>query len=258
MNNIKNKTPWSPQEIKILEAYYPEFGRERCHELLPHRTLNSIALKAQKLGILRDKYWTKEEEDILIHNYPIKGNYFCQSLLPGRSYNSINLKASRMGIKGDSRIKSHEEYETQLFYIQSDAYPIEPYIKAITPIKHTCIKDHVWLVAPTDVLKGRGCPTCAQKGFDPNKPAILYYISIHHENEILYKIGITNRSVLERFSLDKDKDIRVIFEEYFEKGLDAKSKEKLILDKYKSFKYKGPPILKSLGNSELFSQNIFP
>ena len=105
-------------------------------------------------------------------------------------------------------------------------------------------------------LKGSGCPSCAEYGFDKSKPAILYYLKITTEDsKVLYKIGITNRSVNERFNLTELKKIEILKQEEFQNGEDAWNKEKSILDKFKEFKYKGPDVLDS-GNTELFTVDI--
>lgn len=108
----------------------------------------------------------------------------------------------------------------------------------------------------SDHLSGAGCPACAKSGFDPNKPAILYYLKITTDNnQVLYKIGITNRTVNERFSLNELSKIEIIKQEEFECGQNAKNKEAEILKKYKQYKYIGPNILES-GNTELFTEDV--
>lgn len=56
---------------------------------------------------------------------------------------------------------THEEYEQRLFNIESDLYPIEPYINSRTKIKHECIKGHVISIKPNLVLNKNGCSICA-------------------------------------------------------------------------------------------------
>jgi hypothetical protein len=53
-----------------------------------------------------------------------------------------------------------------------------------------CAQGHEWVATPHDRSTGAGCPACAERGFDPSKPSILYFI----ENRSLAarKIGITN------------------------------------------------------------------
>ena len=101
-------------------------------------------------------------------------------------------------------------------------------------------------------LKGCGCPSCAEYGFNPNKPAILYYLSIN--NGQAYKIGITNRTIKERFSMNKGK-ITILFHKNFELGARALKLEQWILKRYSKYKYNGVPLLTD-GNTELFNIDI--
>jgi hypothetical protein len=101
-------------------------------------------------------------------------------------------------------------------------------------------------------LDGTGCPKCAKYGFNTSIPGILYYLKI--SNGLAYKIGITNRSVRERFPRDWEK-IDILKEWYFEDGQMAYNKEKEIISTYFQFKYEGPELLES-GNSELFIKDI--
>jgi hypothetical protein len=53
-----------------------------------------------------------------------------------------------------------------------------------------CEKGHSWTTDTNHRTQGRGCPTCAQTGFDPNQPGFLYFID--HFDLHMYQIGITN------------------------------------------------------------------
>jgi hypothetical protein len=58
-------------------------------------------------------------------------------------------------------------------------------------LRWRCIEGHEWITQPNDrVGGGKGCPTCAKAGFDPNQDGYLYFIS-HSDWEML-QIGITN------------------------------------------------------------------
>lgn len=109
---------------------------------------------------------------------------------------------------------------------------------------------------PSDHLSGKGCSSCAKNGFQPSKPAYLYYLKITTEdNRILYKIGITNRTVNERFNLTDLSKIEIIKQKLYENGQDALDWETKLKRKYKQYQYKGPDILSS-GNTELFTEDI--
>ena len=110
---------------------------------------------------------------------------------------------------------------------------------------------------PDSHLRGHGCPSCSKSGFDKNKSAILYYLKVTTEdNQELYKIGITNKSVNERFNLTDLKKIEIIKQEKFESGQEALDKETEIKRKFKEFQYKGPNVLQT-GNTELFTVDLF-
>jgi tRNA(Arg) A34 adenosine deaminase TadA len=58
-------------------------------------------------------------------------------------------------------------------------------------MKWQCGKDHKWVTNVNNrALKGRGCPSCAIHGFDPNLPSWLYFIE--HDGLGMLQIGITN------------------------------------------------------------------
>lgn len=95
----------------------------------------------------------------------------------------------------------------------------------------------------------------ATSGFDKKAPAILYFLQVEGEKgETLYKIGITNRTVKERFGSDMKK-ITILAEYHFSQGQTAADLEKEILNKFSVYKYTGNPVLKD-GNTELFHTNI--
>jgi hypothetical protein len=70
----------------------------------------------------------------------------------------------------------------------------------------------------------------------------------------LYKIGITNRSVRERFGRDFDK-IFVLMEKTFNLGIAALEEGERILKEFRLDRYIGPNILAS-GNEELFVRDV--
>ncbi len=53
-----------------------------------------------------------------------------------------------------------------------------------------CESAHTWRATVDSRMSGRGCPTCANSGFDPNEDGWLYFLK-HFEWE-LFQIGITN------------------------------------------------------------------
>ena len=104
-------------------------------------------------------------------------------------------------------------------------------------------------------ISGNGCPRCASSGFKGYLPAVLYYLQVDYLGDTAYKIGVTNRTVVERFSRNTKGHITVLKEWSYSKGSDALDRETEILQNFKIYKWQGKDLL-SDGNSELFDRNI--
>jgi hypothetical protein len=106
---------------------------------------------------------------------------------------------------------------------------------------------------PSNHLAGNTCPYCAKSSFKTDLPGILYYLAINGGEA--YKIGVTNRSVKERYSVEELSRIVILAEVHYLVGRCAYSKEQELLSKFKTEKYLGKPLLVT-GNTELFSTDI--
>jgi len=106
------------------------------------------------------------------------------------------------------------------------------------------------------VREGTGCPNCVGRGFDKTKSAYLYYLKVTTDSgKVLYKIGITNKSVNERFQLKDLQKIEIVKQKLYTSGIDALNWETKLKRLYKQYQYKGPNVLES-GNTELFTEDI--
>lgn len=146
------------------------------------------------------------------------------------------------------KVPSTEDYNNEI--LQKGIITLDEYVNSRTAINHICTEGHVWKATPSTIRHRSGCPICNRQGFDPTKPAILYYIRIGH----YYKIGITTRTVAERFRADKDKPLIVIAEIKFDCGRDARIAEQALLKQVNRVTV--PGYLKSGGNTELFLEPI--
>ena len=123
-------------------------------------------------------------------------------------------------------------------------------------VKVICTEHGVFPVSSNNHLKGRGCPLCSTEIygiFNKAIPAMLYYLSI--DGGVAYKIGITNRTVEERYDLEELVNIEIVDIKLFDVGAKAYEAEQSILTKYTADKYIGKQLLKS-GNTELFNRDI--
>jgi hypothetical protein len=136
-------------------------------------------------------------------------------------------------------------------------YSLVNYVHSKAKVQITCQTHGEFLQTPNAHLKGAGCPKCAEYGFQRTKPGVLYYLKITTADQVLYKIGITNRTVQERYQI-KDLDIAtILFTKYFESGEDCYNEEQRILKEFYEFRYIGLPVLSS-GNTEMFVKDILP
>jgi len=96
-----------------------------------------------------------------------------------------------------------------------------------------------------------------KNGFNPDKPAILYYL--YDPQEDLYKIGITNKSIEERFgkTFCSNRAIAILEQTHFENGMDAYLAEQEILESFSYARYENPSWPKEKGGrTEFFKEDI--
>lgn len=128
------------------------------------------------------------------------------------------------------------------------------YVNSSTPITMLCnTTGYVFKQAPGNHLSGKGCPCCSTSGFNGTAPAILYYLSVN--NGEAYKIGITNRTVQDRFNNGDLARIKILDVVEYPTGTDAQNEETRIKQTFNEYLYKGPNLLSS-GNTELFTIDI--
>ena len=184
-----------------------------------------------------------------------------------RGYNEVcsikcsnKLKSIRLG-----KVHDTESFIKKAIEVHGDVYD---YSKVVYTGSHNevtiiCKEHGEFQQMPYHHTNGSSCLKCSyltrykdmswSRERYKNTPAILYYIRLKKEN--LYKIGITSRSVRERFTKEEYKNIEVISEEVFQDGREAFDKEHKILQENRDKKYKGERVLKS-GNTELFTSPI--
>lgn len=115
------------------------------------------------------------------------------------------------------------------------------------------------VIVPGGNLKYGNTTSCGCKsayGFNASKHAILYYIKLSHPQggPSLYKIGVTNRTVEQRFYGEESVAGIIKIWEYH-KGADAYVREQNILKIHDAARYKGPAFLTG-GNEEIFIRDV--
>jgi hypothetical protein len=129
----------------------------------------------------------------------------------------------------------------------------------------TCEKHHTWEAIVSNVLHGSGCPSCAEYGFNTEKPAEFYYARIFQttQNPELWMIGITNRTFEERYTIKDHDKMELLYRKKFQHGKDAYVFEQTLLKNNKHLRYTSKNPLSSKGgegavSKELFTCDIFP
>lgn len=128
------------------------------------------------------------------------------------------------------------------------------YINAKEKVTVTCPEHGDFSVQANSHLQGSGCPQCSESGFKDYLPGIVYYLKVENKGKVAYKIGITNRTVKDRFKSDM-RYITVLKTWDFIKGKDARDMEREILINFKVYKWVDENLLDS-GNTELFDRDI--
>lgn len=93
------KRTWTNEDIQVLRDYYPEFGAEKCSELISGKTKRQIKDKARVLGIKSNHYkkWTKEDNERLKVAWSTCNMEDLLCSFPGRTYQEILLHANKLG-----------------------------------------------------------------------------------------------------------------------------------------------------------------
>lgn len=99
------------------------------------------------------------------------------------------------------------------------------------------------------------CPHCNVRGFNGSLPARLYVIRVKVQNSFLYKVGITNRTIRDRY-WGEGIDYEVVCEFICSDGHKAKFAESLILKKFLYLKYNGSSPFNYTGVQELFTEDV--
>jgi len=100
---------------------------------------------------------------------------------------------------------------------------------------------------------------CADYSFNPSQPASLYYLHIRTRNQDFWKIGITNRTVMERYDYVEDREKITVLWEVPMPGHAAQELEQRILKAFAHHRYTGPEKpLRGVGTSEMLTADILP
>lgn len=135
-------------------------------------------------------------------------------------------------------------------------YSLVKYENAHTGVRIVCPEHGAFVCTPSNHLYGqKGCPSCADYGFDPQSPAVLYYVAVNtDEDDTRYKIGVSNNYEKRFFGADLRR-VRLVKLWHFATGAAAAEREAELLHRHSGDRYHGPDILQT-GNTELFTHDV--
>lgn len=260
---------WTKEEEDYLIENYGKLGALECSVYL-NRTRKSVFAKGSKLGLkARGKLRTHEDylKELATLNSKftpiepyIKSDIAIRHMCPNGHEVKLAPASVVFGNAGCRTCYTSSQSKTPEQYSNSVPFEVlDEYVNSYTKLRHKCTCGFVWEALPDTINKGGKCPKCSpNKGFDPTKPAILYYVKITNRNLIYYKIGITNSSIDKRFSKDKNTGtkIELIMENSYLIGAEAREEEQRILKEYSEFRQNIPELLVSGGNTELFEFDV--
>lgn len=130
------------------------------------------------------------------------------------------------------------------------------YVNSRTKVIIACSEHGNFEQLPYNHLNGMDCPACAYTGINLNMPGILYYLRIETPTHTFWKIGVTNRTVEERFMRDME-TITIIKSWSYNRLKEGFQREQQILKEYAACRHQGKeePLSRG-GNTELFTQDV--
>lgn len=147
--------------------------------------------------------------------------------------------------------------EARLVHGDTYDYSLSEYVDAFAKVKIICRDHGIFEQSPDNHLHGRGCSSCSNYGFNPSKPAILYFLKFNKSIASFWKIGVTNNTVRIRYGTEAN-HVTDSHEWRFDNGKDALILEQKVLAEFIKYKFNLPlfPILNHGGESECFAPSI--
>ena len=230
-----------------------EVGCPSCAGNLPLTTETfiekAIAIHGDRYDYSQVKYVNNKTEVTII--CPVHGAF------PRTPSNHLHHEVGCPSCAGNLPLTT-ETFIEKAIAIHGDRYDYSQveYANNSTRVTIICPDHGPFPQTPGSHLAERGCPDCAETGFDPNDCGTLYYVAITTDDgDTRYKIGITNRTVEDRFPRPDLARIRIVKTWGYAIGRAAAARQQEILSQFAGERYYGPDILLS-GNTELFTHDI--
>jgi hypothetical protein len=88
------------------------------------------------------------------------------------------------------------------------------YVDTSTHTTFECSNGHTWMAKPNNILNGRGCPSCAEYGFNPDKSAWIYVLDFGN----FIKYGISNNLKQRLYRYRNNGSYKIVFSKIYKNG----------------------------------------
>lgn len=186
----KHFTTWLSSHMKT------NFGCEICKEefrekLRLQKELNFISTSKSINGLRFDysRVHYKSAREIVTLICEHHGEFqTCPNNHIGRKEGCPRCSAAKLG-----KTKAHKAadcFEAKARAVHGGIYSYSDvvYTTSRKPVTIICKNHGVFDITPDNHLRGKGCPSCSEYGYDPNKVASLYVLRFENYT----KVGITN------------------------------------------------------------------
>ena len=223
-------------------------------------TTNEFILKAKDIHGTKytyDKVVYLTSKKPIIITCPVHGNFeqSPNSHLAGSGCNRCGISATNQANR-----QPKSAYISKASKVHNNFYS---YVK----LEYTTVHDKFTITCPIHGdfrqkgnchLSGQGCTECGKtksgnsRSFFSGKRTILYLIKIGIDK---YKIGVTTRTVAQRYYGNLDAKYEILFQVSFFDGTDAFNIEQQIVKEFRAHNYVGEMIFKRTKNHEVFKTN---
>jgi len=248
----------------IQDPYHHLYRKSNCPECqgLRKRTTQTFIKRAQEVhGDYYDYYTTTYINDRtkLTIGCPKHGLF---QHTPNKHLAGQKCPKCAVELQHEQQRKSTNEFKAEARKIHGRLYDYSQvrYKNNRTPVAIVCAKHGKFQQTPEKHLVGQGCPDCAEYGFNPKKPAFIYYLRIETpiRKKPLYKIGITNNRIgsrIKSMGVNKDVNITILYKRRYTTGTSARRRERQILEENLKYRYRGKVVLES-GYTEIFTRDV--
>lgn len=236
----------------------------RCPKGHIHTTTYDMWKKGQRCGVCRGNHRKHDEAAASFESegYTLLSEYkntaddlefLCPQGHKSKMTYARWLKGCRCGVCWNEEHSLSESFVIE--ELAKEGFTLaSPYITSKIPFKVICPNGHLSTKRWNNWYQGSRCQSCAMRGFNPDKPGTLYYLRFEFDGAYYYKIGITNRTVKQRYYREPLPYTEIMTKTFLFGNL-AFEEEQAILKKHKKHRYKGNSILLD-GNSELFIKDV--